>query len=281
MSEENLDELVATDAGSGEVANTRQVINLETDNFSKLLGGLDILSKVCADAHIEKGQICQMTDRRSAIYKLDLSSVLGEASLLLSNIEGKVALLEPFRKQNVEMELVIDDGQTDPNMKFYFFQDELTKIRFTKALERFMSNEYIPEEEFQNRLNIADEEPIFSYEMSKFLIERLVALAKGMGASVIMVEFGEESADFTVASGDQNVTTLGKLVTVDLNRGVSGTCAFPILPFIIGVDSLTLECYSRGNGDSLLLKISASNDGIPIEIWAISNLVSGDIADDE
>ncbi|MCK5017389.1 MAG: hypothetical protein KAS32_10010, partial [Candidatus Peribacteraceae bacterium] len=233
------------------------------------------------DAHIEKGQICQMTDRRSSIYKIDLSQVLGESDLLLSNIEGKVALLEPFRKQNVEMELVIDEGSADSNMKFYFFQDELTKIRFTKPLERFMGNEYIVDEEFQSRLNITDEEPIFSYNMSKFLIERLIALAKGMAASVLMLELNGDSGDFTIASGDKNVTTFGKLVTVDLNREVSGTCAFPIAPFIIGADSLTLECYQRGNaGSSLLLKISASHDGIPIEIWAISNLVNEEMDDE-
>lgn len=243
-------------------------IELPNEEFSKFASILGIVSKMCTDLTIKDGIICQSSDRRSSILYIDVNSILGESTVLISGTSSKVDLLEPFRKQGVDMYLDITNN-------FYSFRDDLSRLEFTKPIEEYLNNKFISSEELKSKLMIDKDGHIFEYQISKFLIERLVALQRGLSASTIRFEFTGNKVDVVVSASDNpSTTTVGKLVTIDsICKDINGICVFPIQPFLLGGDQVNVEGIFRGDGENILLKLNTDINEIPINIWCIAKLV--------
>jgi len=250
-------------------------IDLPNEEFSKFVSIIGIVSKMCTDLTINDGIICQSSDRRSSILSIDVNSILGESTVLISGVASKVDLLEPFRKQGVDMRL-------DISKRFYSFKDDLSKLEFTKPIEEYLNNKFIPANELKSKLMVDEDGYIFDYQISKFLIERLVALQKGLSASTIRFEFMEDKVDIIVSASDNpSTTTVGKLVTIEnLTKNIKGTCVFPIQPFILGGDQVNVEGVFRGDGENILLKLNTDINEIPINIWCIAKLIEQEDEED-
>lgn len=270
---EDLNELTREDS----VEDESTTLELKTEKFSKFYSIMNLVSKVCTDLTVKDGLICQHSDRRHAIISIDVTELLGDITLYLSGIASKVDLLDPFRKQGVSVQLeMINPTSTNG---FYIFKDDYSKIEFQKPFEGYLNNKCMTQDEFHKRLSVDNEGPIFEYQISKFLLERLTALQKGLGASIIKLEFKDGKAHFVVTAGDKTstITTVGRLVTVnDIERNVTGTCVFPIQPFLLGGDAVTVKSFFREGGDNILLQLSSKIEDVPIEIWCIANLVEDD-----
>jgi len=251
------------------------LIELPSEKFSKFTSMLSIVSKMCTDLTIKDGIVCQSSDRRSSILNIDISGIIGESTVLISGVSSKVDLLEPFRKQSVDMSLEITNNH-------YSFKDNLSKLEFTKPIEEYLNNKFISSDELRSKLMINEDENIFEYQISKFLIERLTALQRGLAASTIRFEFTGNKVDIVVSASDNpSSTAIGKLVTIEgLNKDVNGICVFPIQPFLLGGDHINVTGIFRGDGENILLKLNTDINEIPINIWCIAKLVEYDKDDD-
>ena len=266
---DNLSELVGD--------NPSITTEFQTETFSKFSSIMNLVSKICTDMTIKSGVICQYSDRRHAILDIDIRDLLGDMTLYLSGITSKVDLLEPFKKQGVSVKLEVTEPGTTSG--FYIFKDDYSKIEFQKPFEGYLNNKFIPQEDLQSRLSLDVEGRIFEYQVSKFLLERLTALQKGLGASIIKLEFKDGKAHFIVTAGDKTstITTIGRLMTIDnLERDIEGTCVFPIQPFLMGGDNVIIEGFFRGSGDTIILKLSSTMEDVPVNIWCIAHLINDD-----
>lgn len=255
---------------SERLKDTVETVMLELPNeiFSKFSSILSVVSKMCTDLTIQDGIICQASDRRSSIISIDMSTLLGEATVLISGVSSKVDLLEPFKKQSVDVQLEIGN-------RFYTFQDNYSKLEFAKPVEEYLNNRFISSDDLQTKLSVAKDGRVFEYQISKFLIERLVALQRGLAASTIRFEFMGNRVQVVISASDNpSTTTIGKLITInDIDREIRGTCVFPIQPFLMGGDRIDVECIFRNDGENVLLKLNTLVDEIPINIWCIAKLV--------
>lgn len=262
---------------SDNLKNTSGIVSIELPNeeFSKFTSILGIVSKMCTDLTIKDGIICQSSDRRSSILSIDINTIIGESTVLISGVSSKVDLLEPFRKQGVDMQLDITNS-------YYSFKDSLSKLEFTKPIEEYLNNKFISSNELQSKLMVDDNGYIFEYQISKFLIERLVALQRGLSASTIRFEFAGNKVDIVVSASDNpSTTTIGKLVTIeDINKDVKGICVFPIQPFLLGGDQVNVEGIFRRDGENILLKLNTDVNEIPVNIWCIAKLIEPDDGDE-
>lgn len=251
------------------------LIELPNDKFSKFTSILNIVSKMCTDLTIKDGIICQSSDRRSSILYINVNDIIGESTVLISGVSSKVDLLEPFRKQSVDMSLEITHNH-------YSFKDDLSKLEFTKPVEEYSNNKFISHEELQSKLMVDKNENIFEYQISKFLIERLIALQRGLAASTIRFEFSGNKVDIVVSASDNpSSTSIGKLITIDgLNKEVNGICVFPIQPFLLGGDHINVNGICRGDGENILLKLNTDISEVPINIWCIAKLIEDDNDED-
>jgi len=247
-------------------------ISLNSESLDKLLSVFDTVSRLCTDISIVNGKICQHSDKKSSILSIDVSSILNDNSFFFSSIGSKNELLEPFRKQQASVELVTNEST-------YIIKDEFSHLLFTKPLLKYLNNKYMTDEELTGKLMI-DDEQIFSYELKKFLVERLTAMQKGLAATMVKIVFKGDVADFLVTTSDNSSNTTGKVITVPLEREVEGECVFPIQPFLLGNDDVLLTCFFRNDGANLLLNFNSTVRDIPISVWCISKIVSAEEDED-
>ena len=177
---DNLNELVEEDPS--------MVTELQTETFAKFSSIMNLVSKICTDMTIKSGVIRQYSDRRHAIFFIDLSDLLGDMTLYLAGVASKVDLLDPFKKQGVTVNLEVTNPSSSAT-GFYIFKDDYSKIEFQKPFERYINNKFMSHEELTSRLSVDGEGRIFEYQISKFLLERLTALQKGLGASIVKLAF--------------------------------------------------------------------------------------------
>jgi len=256
---------------------TAHVISLDKDNFGVFMDMISILSKACDDLVIKNGIICQKSNKRSLIMQVDMTHILGDVDLLMSNIPIKEKLLTPFRRQGAAMDLIINnDG--------YEFQEQESKINFKKPLENYLTNKYMPVENLATTLNIDDNGKILDREIGKHLIERVPTLTEALGATLIQVDFQDRKASYKIRPADTNSTTVGTLMVVeDLEQEIEGFCAFPVEPFQVNVDSFDSQMwYTHANSDgdrNVIMRLDAFVDGgqnVPMTLWSLSQIKSLD-----
>jgi len=253
------------------IMNTK--ISLNASQFGTLATIISMISKVCQDVIIREGKISQLSDRRSSIFSIDLTSLVNEESLMLSGIKAKSELLEPFKKQTVDVDLILTPTTS-------IFQDTYSKIEFQHPLEKYLASPFISEDDLQNKLALDNDGHIFSYTMLKMIIERLSAIQKGLEATKLLVEFKDGEAIFKVKAADKLQSTVGKIMTItDLSENITGVCVLPINPFILGFENIEIDCYKGKpvNGkDRIVLKMTSNVDEIGVTMW-----LHADIEDEE
>jgi len=248
-----------------------RTINLGKENFSKFLSITTVVSKLCQDLSIKDGKVSQSSDRKTSILCADLSSILGKAELLMSRISVKTELLIPFRNQQVEMDLIIEQEERSR----YIFKDRFSQLTFDKPLQRYLSNDYLTDEEVSYKLSLDERGSIFDCEFSKFIVERLAAFSKGLEAHELRLELKDGKAHFRVSSRDG--TSSSRVLTVkDLNRKVTGVCDFPITPFLL-VEKMDITCFLRkredeGSKQTIFLRLTSDVEEIPLSIWVLAFL---------
>lgn len=263
-----------------ETSETR-IVSLDADKFSTLL---DVFSSMGRSLHsnliIKKGKVCQMNDRRAAIFSIDLTPLIGDVELILSGLAVRVDLLTPFK--NSDMSIIIEEER-------YIFKDQYSAFEFAKPIEQYITdtNYYLSENDFAQKLNMNDEGELFSIEAPKFILDRLGALSKALGEPVVQIDFMGDKALFKVMSKNDVNTIVGKLLEIDLNRPMEGKANVTIHPFLFS-DQTVISCYKQRSEDGLIFKLVSTFDeeiNLKAEIWLPSileteeELVNGDETD--
>ena len=252
-------------------------LEIEKTKFSQFLKIISSLSKECVDVVIKDNKISQRNNSKSAFFCVSLDSIFDKpVDLLMSRIDKKVELLSSFKNQKVDVKF-ITDYDDKKEIKSYTFKDDYSKLVFINPLEEHLNNKYIKESELKNKLlNIDESGSIFEHEISKFLIERIYSISKGLDVNSIDLEFKNGKAEFKMSSSENksNVAT-GTIITIDnLNRDLTGLCSFRIQPFLM-LTECKVACYLRQNQEVLFLKLESEIENIPIVIWLISSIEKG------
>ena len=120
-------------------------IEFDAENFNVLLRCLANLVPCCLDVDIRDGFIRQRTNDRTAVFEMDLTSILSDASIPITNLKKKFDLLKTFSGRDVTIE--INEGETESD-SFYILSDQNHyTIQFRFPALQFMDNKYITEEE--------------------------------------------------------------------------------------------------------------------------------------
>jgi hypothetical protein len=246
-------------------------INVSRDDFSKLLNLLKIFENSCTDCDIQNGQFRCRTNDRQAIISMDLSSILQTNNLSFSLIKNKIALLKTFElDDNVQL-----DNKTvsiESNDSNYEIHDPLSRMIFRKPIQRYIDNQYIPEEDFNQMIRISEDNLIFSYTINNYMKRRISNIAMGFQTDIIICQMtsvdDEPTASLLVSTTNhEDSSTVAKGIT--MNRDI-GNRQFKMLalPFVLDMASdLVLSCYHVSQ-DVALCKFSQTFYGAPISIYA-------------
>ena len=82
-----------------------QTIVLETEEYNDFLRCLINLREICNDVDIRGGYIRQRSNDLTSIFEMDLTSLIGDSQIPITNLKKKLDLLKTFSGQSVTIEI--------------------------------------------------------------------------------------------------------------------------------------------------------------------------------
>lgn len=230
---------------------------------------LGLLSKSCDDLIIRKGIIRQRSNKKSTLFEIDCREIVGENTILLSDIATKEKLLTPFRKQSVDVNLIIEENG-------FIFHDEYSKIRHDRPFERYLQNPFIEEKDLLERIDMDNNIKIISGKFERHILDRMSIWTDILSATQLRVDFDGSSAIFTVRPSDSANTTLGTLLILDgIEQPLEGYSGYAVEPFQANVENFAVDFWKQKSG-IILMKLSSfidSEEKVPLTIYGLSGLV--------
>lgn len=134
-------------------------VTIHQKDFSNFLRCLALLIDKCNDVQIHAGVIRQRSNFKESIFEMDLSPLITDTDIIMSNFKQKLPMLKQLSQQG---EVVIIS--TDDNLSFIGRQ---SKYKFDNPRKDFMDNKFMPDEEFRNLFTLAEDSLIVEYPFEK------------------------------------------------------------------------------------------------------------------
>lgn len=227
---------------------------LDANQYESFYSVIAMIKDECTDIDIQGGVIRQKNDTEIVMYDLDLTDILDNMNIPISNIKPKIDLLRMFLGGD---EIVIESDDEK-----YSIKDEFSKVSFTAPNRQFIDNQFYSRDNLTVIFNFAERDMIFSYTFSSKLCERMKVIANNFNIKAFNIEFNGDTAVMKASpeSRDQGAIIANDIV---LDTPIEGkTCNITTSALIPEHDSdLELKMYKEG-GNVLSSESSFSIKGI-------------------
>lgn len=251
------------------------VHSITRDNFKKLIDAMKFtVDFECTDCSLNNGMIRQKTNNSISIIQVDLREFLNNLSVSFANAKQKVGIMRALSNidENVKLEdqnikVVITD-------KDYIISDPLSTLTFTKPINDFLDNKFIPENDFNQKINISDDLLIMSIQIDPYMIKRIKDISEYLEVDLVTIDVNGYEGSLSI--NQNNKQNKGKIISgIELNKEMpSKVFTVPLTPFRIDVSSpIEFSVYGTNKDDILLCKFSLKlNNQIPVETFVLVKL---------
>lgn len=252
-------------------------IALPKDKFAAFMSILKMLKYSCQDLYIVNGKIRQVNSKKSMFFDIDLTSILGNANLIINGIAGKFDTIDILKRQGVDVMLDISDTGYD-------FSDAISRVHHKKPMEAYLEQVRVTEQQIQERAAVDYNRRIFKYTWQKRVLDRIINYAKTLATPVLRIECnGSEICCKAMSLDNASTTQVTVLVLQDEvdDTSINGLVVpFPCMCFVNfiqgGIVEIESELYHRidDTRPSATLKLTGSlpiggtDLSIPITIYA-------------
>ncbi len=109
-------------------------VNLDSVKYDELLRILLILKDICNDVDIRQGVIRQRTNDSATVFEIDLSSIISNINLPISELKSKLDILKCFSGEEVQI-TTTDDS--------FVVSDQYSMLRVKNPILEFLDNKFI------------------------------------------------------------------------------------------------------------------------------------------
>jgi len=238
-------------------------VNLDNVKFSDFLRVLSLLKDICNDFEIRGGILRQRSNDKANIFEMDLTSLVSNSDMLISNLKQKLDLLKCFVGQEVK----IDSSDQEVS-----FSDQFSVIKFVNPRLDFMDNKYIPSEEFERIFSLRDEDLLLDYEIQSTISERMKIIAQGFNIVSFQVLFEGDSSSILASTTSKDQSA--RIVTgIPVNQTLTCFSNLVVTPFIVDHDgNSNLKMYNVQE-TVCVNKFSMNIGNVNIFIYSRSQLV--------
>ena len=252
-----------------------QTIVLETEEYNDFLRCLINLREICNDVDIRNGFIRQRSNDLTSIFEMDLTSLIGDAQIPITNLKKKLDLLKTFSGQSVTIE--IEEGETESE-SYFIFSDDQSSIKFQFPAVDFMDNKMMSQEELDNIFNLDEDDLILSDELNKVITERIRIITDNFNTQAIQVSFDNDKATIcaTTQSKDQ-FARFKEDIPTNIDFGGKYNSNLSTIPFGIEHDTdLDFKMFKDPQQDVSLNQIKTELGSVSINIYSRSAIVEED-----
>jgi hypothetical protein len=223
-------------------------IKISRDKFRILSGCIGLMPGLaCTDCDIKNGFVRQPDNYGNSIIELDLTSILNERSLSISNVKDKYAAMKAL-----EVDDSVDWSKEDLLLvefdKGYQILDKESVITFKKPVASLMGNSFITTEQLNSKADTNDKNMIFTLQIKPHMIKRIADMCESMGTDIITVEMKDSKGTIYVRNKNNTDEMQAKVITnFDLDKKVPiSNFSFSSLPFRVNFTTeLTLKLFKQ------------------------------------
>jgi hypothetical protein len=213
-------------------------VSLDATRYDEFLRCLFILKDICNDVDIRNGFIRQRTNDIATIFEIDLTSIISNMNLPISELKNKLDILKCFSGGEVSI-------QTDDES--YIISDQYSLIKIKNPILEFMDNKFITQEELSRVISPNQDDLILSTQISKMISDRMRIISSSFHINSIQTVFNGELA--SISCSTQSKDNYAKFVNdIVSNKELNHTSNLVITPFVIDHDGdITFEMFDSGN----------------------------------
>ena len=252
-----------------------RTINLNEEEYNDFLRCLTNLKEICNDVDIRDGVIRQRSNDLTSVFEMNLSPIINDASIPITNLKKKLDLLKTFVGQEVTIEIV--EGETESESHF-IVSDDQSSIKFLFPALEFMDNKMMTQEELDNIFNLDEEDLILANDLSSVITERIRVITDNFNTQAIQVKFENDNA--TISAITQSKDQFAKFksdIPCNIDFGGIYNSNLSTIPFGIEHDSdLNFKMYKDPDQNVSLNKITTDLGSVDINIYSRSAIVEDD-----
>jgi hypothetical protein len=207
------------------ISNPNECINVKFDDYSCiiLLNILKTVTTGCTDLMLVDSVISQKSDNKQLTFMCDVSRLFEnkKINMRFSKLAEKREILEIIHRQKSQLNLTVK-----PNL--YKFYDRITELDISPAIPKYITNQFITEEDNNKSLGIDQATTVFSgIELDKDVIERMVKMSKTMSTSSMFLKFVDDTMTVQLTPSDEKSFTIVNLIKfTDGNVKLNGLVKF-------------------------------------------------------
>lgn len=248
-------------------------INMTSEDFNDFLRCLNNLKEICTDVDIRQGTIRQRSNDLTCAFEMDLTSLIEDIQIPITDLKKKLDLFKTFAGQPVTIEV---DDQDDE--KKFILSDDISSVKFNFPSLDFMDNKYMQRQELENIFCIEEDDLIIHDEISQLVTDRIRIISENFNTAAVQVRFFGETASIhaTTQSKDQFATFKSGITTNMIIEGAISNLS--TIPFSIEHDTdVEFMMYKEPGKDTVALnKISTDLGSVKINIYSRSAIIDQD-----
>lgn len=250
-------------------------IVLESEEYNDFLKCLFNLKEICNDVDIRNGMIRQRSNDLISVFEMNLTSIINDINIPISNLKKKLDLLKTFTGSSVTIE--IEEGESESE-SYFIISDDQTSIKFLFPSIEFMDNKIMSEEELENIFNLNEEDLILNNQISSLITDRIRVITDNFNTQAIRIDFNNDKASISAATQSKDQLAIFK-EDIPMNIDFERQCISNLstIPFSIEHDTdLDFKMYKDPDQDIALNKISTELGSVDINIYSRSMIIDED-----
>jgi len=247
-------------------------IELDAEKYNEFLRCLINLREICNDIDIRGGVIRQRSNDLTAIFELDMTPLLRDVNLPISNLKKKLDLLKTFVGQVVNIEIFEGENESE---SYFIISDAQSSIKIAFPSLDFLDNKYLTEEELVEIFNLEEDDLFFHTNLSSVITERINIITTNFNTQAIKVEFEGDTAAISAATQSKDqVAKFQEDISTNINFEGKYFSNLSTIPFSIEHDEdLAFRMYKDPNQNISLNNIKTQLGQVDISIFSRSTLI--------
>ncbi len=241
-------------------------IAIHPKDFSNLLRCLGVLKDICNDVQIRGGILRQRSNDKANTFEMDLSPLISDAGIIISNFKQKLPMLKPSSQQG-EVKMIT----TEDNLSFL---GKRSKFKFENPRIDFLDNKFMPDDDFQKLFTLTGDKLIVEYPFEKKTCQ-LMKVTSQFNIVNFQVLFKNNTATITAStpSKDQFCEMESG---IPVKKIVHGYLNLVTMPFLIDHDDEILLRMYNFQETIFINKFSTTVGKVNLNIYYRSQLIDED-----
>jgi len=243
-------------------------LTLDAEQYNDFLRCLTNLKEECNDIDINNGIIRERSNDKTSIFQINMTPILTDVSISISDVKKKLDLLKIFAGQEVNLEINNEDNG------YFILSDQYSSLKFISPAHQFIDNKFMTEEELTAIFNLDEDNLILEHSLESVITERIRIITQSFNIKAIQVEFEGDQA--IIKAGTQAKDQFAKFVEGITTNVVFDKCSANLGTIPFGIDhdrAVEFKMYKDPNQDISLNTFTTDVGDCELIIFTRSSLI--------